>query len=64
MRKLLIGIMVLTVVLTSCTNQAKEKMNNMDNPFFKEWTTPFEVPPFDEIKVEHFIPAVKEAIEQ
>ena len=37
---------------------------NMDNPFFKEWSTPFGVPPFDEIKVEHYVPAVKEGIEQ
>ena len=27
------------------------------NPFFKEWDTPFGVPPFDEIKIEHFMPA-------
>jgi len=27
------------------------------NPFFKEWNTPFGVPPFDEIKIEHFLPA-------
>jgi peptidyl-dipeptidase Dcp len=28
-----------------------------DNPFFKEWNTPFGVPPFNEIKIEHFLPA-------
>jgi len=27
------------------------------NPFFKEWNTPYGVPPFDEIKVEHYMPA-------
>ena len=35
-----------------------------DNPLLKEWTTPFQVPPFSEIKPEHFLPAVKEAIAQ
>ena len=35
-----------------------------DNPLLKEWTTPFKVPPFSEIKPEHFLPAVKEAIAQ
>jgi peptidyl-dipeptidase Dcp len=30
---------------------------SQDNPFFKEWNTPYGVPPFDEIKVEHFMPA-------
>ena len=32
------------------------------NPFFVEWTTPFGVPPFDQIKPEHFVPAFKKAI--
>jgi peptidyl-dipeptidase Dcp len=32
------------------------------NPLLKEWTTPFGVPPFQEIKPEHFLPAYKEAI--
>ncbi|MCL2289883.1 MAG: M3 family metallopeptidase [Bacteroidetes bacterium] len=27
------------------------------NPFFEEWNTPYGVPPFDKIKVEHFMPA-------
>jgi len=27
------------------------------NPFFKEWDTPYGVPPFNEIKIEHFMPA-------
>jgi len=35
-----------------------------DNPLLKEWTTPFGVPPFAEIKVEHFVPALKEGIAQ
>ncbi len=33
-----------------------------DNPLLKEWTTPFGVPPFQEIKPEHFLPAYKQAI--
>jgi peptidyl-dipeptidase Dcp len=32
------------------------------NPLLKPWTTPFEVPPFQEIKPEHFVPAYKVAI--
>ncbi len=34
------------------------------NPFFKEWKTPFGVPPFNEIKDEHFLPALKKGIEE
>lgn len=33
-----------------------------DNPFFQEYKTPFDTPPFDRIKNEHFLPAMKEGI--
>jgi peptidyl-dipeptidase Dcp len=32
------------------------------NPLLAEWTTPFGVPPFQEIKPEHYLPAIKEGI--
>jgi peptidyl-dipeptidase Dcp len=35
-----------------------------DNPLLKPYDTPYQVPPFDKIKIEHFIPAFKEAIQQ
>jgi peptidyl-dipeptidase Dcp len=35
---------------------------NADNPFFKPYGTPFDVPPFDLIKTEHFLPAIEEGI--
>ncbi len=34
------------------------------NPFFQEWNTPFGVPPFELIKSEHFLPALKKGIEE
>ncbi|WP_407427723.1 M3 family metallopeptidase [Arcticibacter sp.] len=34
------------------------------NPFFKEYTTPHQVPPFDRIQNEHFKPAILEGIKQ
>ena len=34
----------------------------MSNPLLNSFNTPFGVPPFDEIKVEHFIPAYAEAL--
>lgn len=34
------------------------------NPFFTEYETPFEVPPFDEIEEDDFIPAFKKGIEE
>ncbi len=35
-----------------------------NNPFFMEWGTPFQVPPFDKFKTEHFLPALREGIAQ
>ncbi len=35
-----------------------------DNPFLNEWDTPFEVPPFDQIKAAHFMPAFLKAFEE
>ena len=32
------------------------------DPLLAEWTTPFGVPPFDQIKDEHFLPAYQAAI--
>jgi len=37
---------------------------NTGNPFFSEWKTPFQTPPFNEIKREHFLPAFEEGIKQ
>ncbi|MGK7392622.1 MAG: M3 family metallopeptidase [Candidatus Cyclobacteriaceae bacterium M2_1C_046] len=37
-------------------------MKKSDNPLLKKFNTPFETPPFDKIKTEHFLPAIKEAI--
>ncbi len=34
------------------------------NPFFSDYDTPFGVPPFDRIKVEHYMPAFEEGMKQ
>ena len=34
------------------------------NPLLSEWKTPFDVPPFDQIKPAHYLPAFKTAIAQ
>jgi len=33
------------------------------NPFYSEWDTPFQVPPFDQIEDAHFMPALMKGIE-
>ena len=32
------------------------------NPLLEEWKTPFQAPPFQLIKPEHFLPAIKEGL--
>jgi len=53
-------VLMLGVILTSCTQKSTE----MENPLLQEFETPYGVPPFDEIKVEHFVPAYQEAIKE
>ena len=35
-----------------------------NNPLLQEYDTPFQTPPFDKIETEHFMPAIREAMEQ
>lgn len=42
-------------LLASCTKQ-------QSNPFFTEWNTPFQTPPFDQIKEQHYMPAFQEGM--
>lgn len=37
---------------------------SQENPFLEEFQTPFQVPPFDLIKEEHFVPAIVKGIEE
>jgi peptidyl-dipeptidase Dcp len=58
----LIMAMVSPVSAQKPPGPAKAGAPAVDNPLLKEWTTPFGVPPFQEIKPEHFVPAYKQAI--
>jgi peptidyl-dipeptidase Dcp len=44
--------------------EMKTETKSEANPFFSDFDTPFNVPPFDQIKVAHYIPAIKEGIKQ
>ncbi len=35
-----------------------------ENPFYSEYNTPFQTPPFDKIKESHYLPAFKEGMKQ
>ena len=47
------------VTLVGCNNK-----KSMDNPFFSTWGTPYEIPDFQRIKTEHYMPAFKEGMRQ
>ena len=40
------------------------KAKETDNQLLKEWKTPFKTPPFNKIKLEHYLPAFEEGIKQ
>jgi peptidyl-dipeptidase Dcp len=59
MKKLLLIVTGILLMLGSCSKQASN-----DNPLLTEWNTPFKVPPFEQVKLEHFTPAFEEAMKQ
>jgi len=53
-RALLVALMALPVLAAD--------PSPAPNPFFTDWKTPFGVPPFEAIREEHFLPALKEGL--
>ncbi|SNS36239.1 peptidyl-dipeptidase Dcp Metallo peptidase. MEROPS family M03A [Belliella buryatensis] len=62
MKKTILALAASATLLYSC-GSSDENTTTM-NPFFEAYNTPFEVPPFDKIKNEHFAPALREGIKQ
>ena len=55
----------LAVILGACTSQQQSDVDKTTpNPFFTEYTTPFGVPPFDQIEVAHYKPALLKGMEE
>lgn len=48
--------MIAAACLSACTNR--------ENPFLTDWNTPYGIPPFQEIQVGNYIPAIQAGIEQ
>ena len=54
-------------LLAACESQPEKSENATpiaENPFFQEWTTPFGIPPFGQIKDEHYMPAFERGMEE
>ncbi|MBC34638.1 MAG: peptidase M3 [Bacteroidetes bacterium] len=62
MKKLMILLCVASIGFTACNNQPKEEV--AVNPFFEEYDTPFGIPPFEDIKAEHYMPAFVKGMEE
>ena len=48
--------MIAAACLSACTSR--------ENPFLRDWNTPYGIPPFQEIQVDNYIPAIQAGIEQ
>ncbi len=59
-RKITLFVFLTALVFNACKNEIKI----MNNPFFVEYETPFEVPPFNQIRNEHFMPAFVAGMEE
>lgn len=59
-KRLLIAGCATLLMVTACKN----KGNDMDNPFFGEWNTPYNIPDFEKIKPEHYMPAFEEGMKR
>jgi len=60
------AIFALSALFLFSCGKKKDDSASQDtaNPFFKTWTTPYGIPPFEEIKAEHYIPAFERGMEE
>ena len=59
MKSIPVLLLIAMITLTSCNKKVKS-----DNPFFNEYDTPFEVPPFEQIHAKHYMPALLKGFEE
>ena len=57
MNKYLLSLFAAGVLVSSCANN-----ESAVNPLLEEWNTPYQIPPFESVKAEHYIPAFKTAM--
>ena len=55
-------LLCVSCLISACSNM--ENQETTANPFFEEYGTPFNVPPFEKIKAEHYMPAFKEGMKK
>ena len=57
-------LILITALLFIVSCQQESKMDPNINPFFQEWNTPYEVPPFLDIKDEQYMPAYEQGMKE
>lgn len=62
MKKIIPICAMALVMLSSCGNGTQKEAT--DNPLLTAYNTPFNVPPFEKIQAEHYLPAYQEALKQ
>ncbi len=62
MRKSLFPILLAATLLAACGNKKQSDKMKEENPLLMEWNTPFQAPPFEKIKIEHYMPAFEKGM--
>ena len=55
--KKILSLLILALIAGSCTTRET-------NPLMNEFDAPFGVPPFEQIKEEHYMPAIQKGLEE
>jgi peptidyl-dipeptidase Dcp len=56
MKKILLIMCIAAAMMVGCCKKESP------NPFFETWNTPYGIPPFEQIKYEHYLPAFEEGM--
>lgn len=65
MNKKFLNVIALSIItLASCTTTPQKEEAAVENPFLNEYSTPFKVPPFDQIKNDQYLSAFEAGIMQ
>jgi peptidyl-dipeptidase Dcp len=64
MKKICLFLVCAGLMLWSCSPSSGQPSEPAENPFFAEFDTPFQTPPFQNIREEHFMPAFLEGMKQ
>ena len=54
-----LAVILLAISMIGCNKEAEQ---NLPNPFFEQWNTPYGVPPFESIRTYHYEPAFERAM--